>query len=108
MDFEESSSCCFYKCVAKIVQGEANETCFKLVSRSLSYAKIVQGEANETCFKLVSRSLSYAKVRRLLCHIATQGKEISAISLINNLFSLILQAANKQPLWQTRIYTTLR
>jgi len=52
MDFEESSSCCFYKCVAKIVQGEANET----------------------CFKLVSRSLSSAKVRRLLCHIATQAE----------------------------------
>jgi len=34
----------------------------------------VQGEANETCFKLVSRSLSYAKIQRLLCHIATQAE----------------------------------
>jgi len=28
-------------------------------------SKIVQGEANETCFRLVSRSLSYAKKRKI-------------------------------------------
>jgi len=45
------------------VQGERNETCFKLPSRRLSSAKIAQGERNETCFKLPSRRLSSAKVQ---------------------------------------------
>ena len=48
--------------LAKIVQTECNEVCFKLLRCSLSYAKVVQTRAMKTCFQIAECSLSYAKV----------------------------------------------